>query len=337
MDSLPTAGHRGPMYTLDPVRQPSIDEIRAARTRVATAATRTPLVLLDGFGRDGGGLWLKLECLQPIGSFKIRGAANAIALAAPDELERGVYTASAGNMAQGVAYAAGQLGLECRVIVPDSAPRAKTDAILRLGGQVIPVPYDEWWSVLVEHGHPSEDGFFVHPVSDTNVIAGNGTVGLEILEDLPDVETIVVPYGGGGLSCGIAAAIRGQGSDATVFASEVDTAAPLTASLSAGQAVSVERVPTFVDGIGGSSVLADMWPMAHELLAGSLVTTIDGICDAIRTLAFTGHVIAEGAGASSVAAAMEHLPPDRRVVAVVSGGNIDLDVLRRILSGRAPH
>lgn len=325
------------MTTLDPVRQPSIDEIHAARTRIAEAATRTPLIPLDGCGRDGAGLWLKLECLQPIGSFKIRGAANAIAVATPAELERGVYTASAGNMAQGVAYAAGQLGLACRVIVPDSAPRTKTDAIRRLGGQVVPVPYDEWWNVLVEHGHPSEEGFFIHPVSDPNVIAGNGTVGLEILEDLPDVETIVVPYGGGGLSCGIASAIRGEGSGATVFASEVDTAAPLVASLSAGESVSVERIPTFVDGIGGSSVLADMWPMAHDLLAGSLVTTIDGICEAIRTLAFTGHVIAEGAGASSVAAAMEHLPTDQRVVAVVSGGNIDIDVLRRILAGRAPH
>lgn len=337
MDRLPATAHPGPMTTLDPVRQPSIDEIRAARTRIANAATRTPLIPLDGVGRDGGGLWLKLECLQPIGSFKIRGAANAIALAAPAELERGVYTASAGNMAQGVAYAAGKLGLTCRVIVPDSAPRAKTDAIRRLGGQVIPVPYDEWWRVLVEHGHPSEEGFFVHPVSNSDVIAGNGTVGLEILEDLPDVETIVVPYGGGGLSCGIASAVQGEGASATVFASEVDTAAPLVASLSAGNAVSVERVPTFVDGIGGSSVLADMWPMARDLLAGSLVTTIDGICEAIRTLAFTGHVIAEGAGASSVAAAMEHLPAERQVVAVVSGGNIDIDVLRRILSGGLPH
>jgi len=325
------------MTTPDPVRQPSIDEIRAARTRIANSAVRTPLIPLDGFGRDGGGLWLKLECLQPIGSFKIRGAANAIALAAPAELERGVYTASAGNMAQGVAFAAGQRGLVCRVIVPDSAPRAKTDAIQRLGGHVVPVPYDEWWSVLVEHGHPSESGFFVHPVSDSNVIAGNGTVGLEILDELPDVDTIVVPYGGGGLSCGIASAVRGQGSDATVFASEVDTAAPLVASLAAGDAVSVERIPTFVDGIGGSSVLADMWPMARDVLAGSLVTTIEGICEAIRTLAFQGHVIVEGAGASSVAAALEHLPEDRRIVAVVSGGNIDTDVLRRILVGQAPH
>ncbi len=337
VDSRPAARHRGSMQTADPVRRPSIDEIRGARTRIVDAAIRTPLIPLTTFGQDRGGLWLKPECLQPIGSFKIRGAANALALAPPDELERGVYTASAGNMAQGVAFAAGRLGLQCRVIVPDSAPRAKTDAIQGLGGEVIRVPYDEWWRVLVEHGHPAEQGFFVHPVSDPHVIAGNGTVGLEILEDLPDADAIVVPYGGGGLSCGIAAAIRGSGSSADVFASEVDTAAPLAASLAAGHAVAIDRISTFVDGIGGSSVLPDMWPMACDLLSGSLVTTVDEICEAIRILAFQAHLIAEGAGATSVAAALEHLTPDRRIVAVVSGGNVDTDVLGRILTGRAPH
>ena len=325
------------MNVPEPVRSPTLSDIEAARERIADAALRTPLIQLDGHGRNGGGIWLKLECLQPIGSFKIRGAANAIGLARPEQLEPGVYTASAGNMAQGVAFAARRLGLPCRVIVPEAAPRAKIDAIKGLGGDVVAVPYDEWWQVLVEHGHPSESGFFVHPVSDPHVIAGNGTVALEILEELPEVEAIVAPYGGGGLSCGIASAIHGRGAPVKVFASEVETAAPLSASLAAGKAVAVDRTPTFVDGIGGSSVLVDMWPLAHTLLDGALVVTIDRICEAIRTLALQAHVIAEGAGASSVAAATQHLPDDQRIVAVISGGNIDVDVLSRILAGDPPH
>jgi threonine dehydratase len=325
--------------------------IGGARGRIAGAAVRTPLLRLDqpGIPRDApGGIWLKLECLQPIGSFKIRGAANAIALADPDELAGGVYTASAGNMAQGLAFAARERDLECRVIVPDSAPAAKLDAIERLGGVLVPVPYDEWWHTLREHGHPGESGFFVHPVSHPAVIAGNGTIGLEILEELPTVDTIIAPFGGGGLSTGVAAAVRGvlerNGGDpreVSVFASEVETAAPLAASLEADAPQHVDRRPTFVDGIGGSGMLDEMWPLASSLLDGSFVMTIGEICDAIRVLATRAHVIAEGAGGSAVAAALElqcREDPgvERQIVAVVSGGNIDTNVLREILSGRDP-
>lgn len=336
------------MNALQPI---PLEAIGGARGRIAGSAIRTPLLKLDQPGIDPsapGGIWLKLECLQPIGSFKIRGAANAIALADPAELEGGVYTASAGNMAQGVAFAARQRGLPCRVIVPDSAPAAKCDAIEALGGVLVPVSYDEWWTTLTEHGHPDESGFFVHPVSDPAVIAGNGTVGLEIMEELPDVSAIVAPFGGGGLSTGIACALRGtlersgrDPRDVPVFASEVDTAAPFTASLAAGEPVRVDRTPTFVDGIGGSGMLEEMWPLASELLAGALVTGIPEICDAIRTLATRTHVIAEGAGASALAAALDFQcseDPDvqRQIVAVVSGANIDTHVLRDILSGKNP-
>ena len=295
---------------------------------------RTPLLRLDV--PHEAEIWLKLECLQPIGSFKIRGAANAMALADSKELARGVYTGSAGNMAQGVAFNARRLGIECRVIVPDTAPRAKLDAIDRLGGVAVPVPFDEWWAVLEEHGHPREKGFFVHPVSDPDVIAGNGTVGLEILEDLPDVDSIFVPFGGGGLSCGIASAMRPLRPEVEVYASEVETAAPLALSLEAGAPTPCDRVPTFVDGIGGKSVLAAMWPLASSLLRGAIVVSLDEICEAIRILVSRAHVVAEGAGASSVAAAMVHAKPGERVVAVVSGGNLDVDVLRTILEGRRP-
>ena len=305
-------------------------------------AARTPLVRLEQeTAGPESGIWLKLECLQPIGSFKIRGAANALALAGPAAIADGVYTASAGNMAQGVALAARRAGVPCRVIVPDTAPRAKLDAIARLGGEIVPLPFDAWWATLREHGHPDESGFFIHPVSDPAVIAGNGTIGLEVADTLPEVDVVVVPYGGGGLSCGIASALRRRAPQARVYAAEVETAAPFAASLEAGEPASVARRPTFVDGIGGSSLLTEMWPLASSLLAGSLVMSIEEICDAIRLLAGRAHVIAEGAGGAALAAALELQAREdpgreRRIVAVVSGGNIDTDVLRAILAGENP-
>lgn len=337
----------GPM---DPIQPISLDDIVAARERISHAAIRTPLIPLaipDASAPSGGGdghrIWLKLECLQPIGSFKIRGAANALALAPSGELQGGVYTASAGNMAQGVAFAARRMGLACRVIVPESAPRTKVDAIQALGGIVVPLPFDEWWGVIMDHGHPDESGFFVHPVSDPAVIAGNGTVGVEILEQWNEedaggaLDAVVVPYGGGGLSCGVASALAARAPDVPVFAAEVETSAPFTASLEAGRAVSVQRTPSFVDGIGGSSVLEEMWPLASGLLAGSLVEPLDAVCEAIRTLAGSAHVVAEGAGGAAVAAARSWAEEtDGRVVAVVSGGNIDTETLVTILEGEVP-
>ena len=322
---------------MDPIGPIAIDEIEAARERIADAAVRTPLLPLDDSRAGRGSVWLKLECLQPIGSFKIRGAANALALAGDDALSSGVYTASAGNMAQGVAFAARRLGISCRVIVPDTAPRTKVEAVRRLGGTVVPLPFDEWWKTIEEHGHPEEEGLFVHPVSDPAVIAGNGTVGLEIVEELPDAAVVVVPYGGGGLSCGIASALRARRPGARVFAAEVESAAPFAASLEAGRAVAVDRTPSFVDGIGGSSVLEEMWPLAENLLAGSLVESLESVCSAIRILATEAKVVAEGAGGAAVAAALD-LPYDVEgpVVAVVSGGNIEREHLVTILEGGCP-
>jgi threonine dehydratase len=325
---------------MEPLRPIPLADIEAARVRIGGAAIRTPLLRLDPreVADSEPGIWLKLECLQPIGSFKIRGASNAMALADPEALAEGVYTASAGNMAQGVAFAARRMGVSCRVIVPDSAPRAKLDAIRRLGAETVPIPYDEWWDVLREHGHPDERGLFIHPVSDRAVIAGNGTIALEILEDLHDVATILVPYGGGGLSCGIASAVKALRPQARVYATEVETAAPFAASLEAGEAVSIDRVPSFVDGIGGGSVLEEMWPLARSLLDGVHVMSVEEICDAIRVLATRAHVVAEGAGGSSVAAALSANVDfgDGPVVAIVSGGNIDTEVLRTILAGGMP-
>lgn len=312
-----------------------LDAIRAAKERLAGTVLRTPLVRLDVEDAPGE-IWLKLENLQPIGSFKLRGAGNAMRVAPPASLAKGVYTASAGNMAQGVAWNARRLGIPCTVIVPDHAPGTKLAAIERLGGRIVKVPFDRWWQVLIEHEYPGTEGLFIHPVSDPAVIAGNGTIGLEILEDLPDVDTVVVPYGGGGLSCGIASAIRAIRPEAAVYAAEVETASPFAASLAAGRPVSVEYRASFVDGIGGKSVLPEMWPLASRLLAGSLVSTLAEVAEAVRVVAARNRTIAEGAGAASVAAARAGKAGRGRVVCVVSGGNIDPGKLAKILEGGIP-
>ena len=318
------------MRALKPV---SLEQIRAARDRIAGAAVRTPLVRLDC--DDGGAeIYLKPECLQPIGSFKLRGAGNAMSLAGPEALSRGVYTASAGNMAQGVAWNARRLGISCQVIVPEHAPQTKLAAIERLGARAIRVPFDDWWRVIETHEYPGVPGLFIHPVCDPAVVAGNGTIGLEILEDLPDVDAVVVPFGGGGLSCGIATAIRELRPGAKVFASEVDTAAPLAAAFEAGSPRSIEYRASFVDGIGGKSVLPEMWPMVRELVAGSLVVSLEEVAHAIRLLVSRNRLVAEGAGATSVAAALAGGAGSGRVVAVVSGGNIDSARLAAILRGQ---
>jgi len=253
-----------------------------------------------------------------------------------ERLAGGVYTASAGNMAQGVAWNARRLGVPCTVVVPENAPQTKLAAIERLGGRAVKLPYERWWQVLEDHGYPGIEGLFIHPVSDSAVMAGNGTIGLEILEDLPEVDAVIVPFGGGGLSCGIASALRALAPAVSVFASEVETAAPFAASLAAGKPVAIHHTPSFVDGIGGRSMLPEMWPLAKSLLAGSLVVSVAETAAAVRTLAERNRVIAEGAGATSVAAAVAGKAGSGKVVCVVSGGNIDPAKLAKILNGELP-
>ena len=310
----------------------ALEEIQAAAARLAGSVLRTPLLRLP-LAEAPAEIYLKLENLQPIGSFKLRGAGNAMALAAAEALARGVYTASAGNMAQGVAWNARRLGICCRVVVPDHAPETKLAAIGRLGGEVIKLPFERWWQVIVTGEFAGLDGHFIHPVRDAAVIAGNGTIGLEILQDLPDVDAVVIPYGGGGLSAGIASAIRALKPATRIFAVEVETAAPLAASFAAGGPVEVEYVPSFVDGIGGKSVLPEMWALVRDSLDASLLVSLDEVRSAIRLLAERQRVIAEGAGAASVAAALAGRAGPGKVVCVVSGGNIDSAVLAEILAG----
>jgi len=307
----------------------SIQDIQAARKRIAGSALRTPLVRLNVDDAPAE-IHLKLENLQPIGSFKLRGAGNAISQASREQLAKGVYTASAGNMAQGVAWHARRLGIPCTVVVPDHAPQTKLAAVTRLGAKYIKAPFEEWWQVIVTHRYPGLEGLFVHPVSDPAVMAGNGTIGVEILEDLQDVDAIIVPYGGGGLSCGIATAVRALKPGTKVYACEVETSAAFAAALAAGKITKIEYRASFVDGIGSSAVLEEMWPLAKELLDGSLVSSLAEVAEAVRLLAERNRVIAEGAGASSVAAAMAGRAPGRKVVCVVSGGNIDFEKLTKI-------
>lgn len=314
----------------------TLAEARAARERIAGFVVRTPLVPAWLEGADGAPVLLKLETLQPIGSFKLRGASHALAVADPKALARGVWTASAGNMAQGVAWQARRLGVPCVVVAPDHAPRAKLDPLEALGARVQLIPFPEWFEILRTHEHPGMEGVFVHPVSDPAVMAGNATIALELIEDAPDLTDVIVPWGGGGLSCGIAGAMRELAPHVRVWACESDTGAPLAASLAAGEPTRVQHRPSFVDGISSPFVLPDMWPLATSLLQGSIVVTLPQVADAVRLLATRAHVIAEGAGAASVAAARTGRAGGGRVACIVSGGNLDPAKLGVILAGSVP-
>jgi threonine dehydratase len=238
-------------------------------------------------------------------------------------------------MAQGVAWCARELKVPCRVVVPDHAPAAKTEAVERLGASIVRVPFAEWWEIMVTHEWSGARGVFIHPVSNPDVIAGNGTIGLEILEDLPDAARIIVPYGGGGLSCGIASAVSSTTPSPRVYAAEVETSAAFAAALAAGEPAEITYTPSFVDGIGSGKVLHEMWPLAQRLLAGSIVVSLRLVADAIRLLVQRVHVVAEGAGAASLAAFLA-APNDGPTVCVVSGGNIDEGKLVRLLHGEIP-
>jgi threonine dehydratase len=304
-----------------------LEEIRRARERLGDAVLRTPLVRFDDR------IWLKLENLQPIGSFKLRGALSAIRAAAPSELAGGVVTTSAGNMGQGVAWAAREMGVSARIVAPDSAPRAKLDAIERLGGEIVLVPYDVWWQTMVDRGYEGLDGLFVHPVEDDAVMAGNGTIGLELCEDLASFDTVIVPWGGGGLTTGIASAVKALRPDARVVTAEPETGAPLAAALAAGGPTEIEFQPSFVDGAGGRALLPTMWDRARELVDEAVAVPLDDVAEAIRLLASRARVVAEGAGALALAAARQR---EGTIVCIVSGGNIDAAVLARVLAGETP-
>jgi threonine dehydratase len=281
-------------------------------------------------------IWLKLETLQPVNSFKIRGAGNAVLQASGEELAGGVVTASAGNMAQGVAYAARLRGVHATIVVPEGAPETKLAAVRRFGGEVVELPYDDWWRVLVEGRYDGARGLFVHPVDDARVMAGNGTIGLELLEDLPELDAVIVPYGGGGLVTGIASAVKAQRPGVRFYAVEPETGAPVSATLAGGAPAEVDYVRSFVDGAGSRSLIPNVWEHAAGLLDGAFAVSLDDTAAAVRLIAERVRVIAEGAGALAVAAAVAGRAGGGDVVCIVSGGNIDPLVLARILGGETP-
>jgi threonine dehydratase len=310
------------------MRQIPISAIEEASRTVYEAAVRTPLVRLElPFDTSGttAEIYLKLESLQPIGSFKIRGAWNAVRALSREQLQRGVWTVSAGNAAQGVAFAARRAGAPCSVMVMDTAPQTKIAAIEDLGARIVSATYDEAWRTVEQHRSDRMEGTFVHPFDDDHFIAGNGTAGLEILADLPDVDAVIAPLGGGGLLAGIGAVMRARKPEVSVYAAEPETAAPLATSMARGAASYFDSwQPSFVDGAGGKSVLPTMWPLLRDVVDDSIVVSLKEVGIAMRRTAERVHVIAEGAAACAVAAALSGRAGRGKIVAVVSGGNIDL-------------
>jgi threonine dehydratase len=322
------------------MRHIPLDAITDAAKHVYKAAVRTPLIRLAlPFASAGGTapeIYLKLESLQPIGSFKIRGAWNAVRKLSPQQLKEGVWTVSAGNAAQGVAFAARLAGVPCSVMVMDTAPQTKLQSIEQLGATIVKATYDECWKTVESHASPRMHGHFVHPFDDDDFIAGNATAGLEILEDLPDVDAVVAALGGGGLLSGIGSVMRAMKPGVRVYAAEPETAAPLALSLKRGEASRFEAWrPSFVDGAGGKSVLPTMWPLLKDLVDGSIVMPLDDIAAAMRKTAERVHVVAEGAGGTAIAAALSGRAGPGKIVAVVSGGNIDLSRFSELVSSHA--
>jgi threonine dehydratase len=314
-----------------PVRPVTIDEIRAARERIRGVITRTPLIRLL-HGVDGAPeVWLKLENLQPINAFKLRGAANAVAMLSPEERSKGVWTISAGNAGQGVAFAAREAGAPCTVLVIETAPRTKIERMEALGARLVRAPFDQCWRAMDDRAFPGIEGTFVHPFDDHDFIAGNASVALEVLEDLPGVKTIIAAIGGGGLIAGIGSAMRAIAPQVRILGAEPETAAPGAASFAAGEPREFDQwQASFVDGAGGKSIFPRMWERIRDTVDGSVVVTLDEVKQAMRLVASKARVIAEGAGGLSVAAALKQ--QEGPVVAVVSGGNIDLQKFCEIVS-----
>ena len=328
------------------MREIPLRDIQSAAASIYGVVVRTPLIrvpLPDAIAQRIGDaeLFLKLETLQPVGSFKIRGAWNTVRQLTRDELRDGVWTVSAGNAAQGVALAARKTGTSCSVMVMDTAPLAKINAIERLGATIVRATYDECWATVQERSSSRMHGAFVHPFDDDRFIAGNGTAGLEIIEDLPDVDTVVASVGGGGLISGVASAIHALKPEVQIVAAEPETAAPLATSLAKGTPQAFDGwQASFVDGAGAKSVIGTMWPLLSRLVNHSVVVPLADVKDAMRLVAEHCHVIAEGAAACAVAAALRfadarsgsaHTPRARRIVAIVSGGNIDLSTFASLV------
>ena len=314
---------------------PDAADVESARINIMGIARRTPLWRLDVEDAPAE-IYLKLENLQPLGSFKIRAGVNAMKALDPVVLGAGVVGASAGNFGQGLAFAARARGVPVTIVAPDGAAETKLAALKALGATVIRVPFSEWWQALTTRSYPGVAGVFVHPVAENAVIAGNATIGAEIVEDLAEFDTVVAPFGGGGLACGIGSVMRRLRPGVRMLAVENEGANPAAAAFAAGGPAPVAHRQSFVDGMGSGTVLPEMWPLIRQVVDGVISVTLPEIAGAIRLLAAKHHIVAEGAGAASVAAALAGRAGGGRVVCIVSGGNIDAGVLAAILGGENP-
>lgn len=320
------------MTTLEPVRPIELLEIRAARERIAKTIVRTPLIRLE-LGPEFPDIRLKLENLQPINAYKLRGAANAVAALSEADRKRGVWTISAGNAGQGVAYAARSAAVPCTVVVVETAPKSKLQRMKALGATLVPVPYEIAWKALDERSFPGVEGTFIHPFDDDDFIAGHGTMGLEILEDAPDVAAVIASIGGGGLIAGVASAIKALRPEVKIFGVEPETAAPAALSFEKGSPqVFPNWKSSFVDGAGGQSMFPRMWERMKSIVDGYIVVTLEDTKSAMRLLAEKARIIAEGAGALPVAAALSGKAGKGPIVAIISGGNIDLQKFCELIS-----
>jgi threonine dehydratase len=317
------------------LKLPTDEDVAAARDNIRGSAMRTPLLKLI-LDIPGVNIYLKLENLQPLGSFKIRPAINVLKTMDPRRLRRGVLTASAGNFGQGLVFAAREIGVPATVVVPDGSAITKAKSLAEHGAKVIRLPFDEWWTVLTTRSFAGEDGVFIHPVAESAVIAGNATIGAEIIEDQPSIDAVVVPFGGGGLVCGIGSVMRRVKPAVRMIVAESEAAQPAAAALAKGRPTRVPHIQSFVDGMGSTTVLDEMWPLIRQMVDQAACVSFAQIADAIRLLAERHHVIAEAAGAASVAAAMAGHAGKGNIICIVSGGNIDTPKLGAILNGQSP-
>ncbi len=320
------------MESLQPA---TLEQIETARTRIEGLAIRTPLVKLN-VAEAPAEIFLKLENLQPTGAFKVRCLANVLKSASAEELQHGVFTGSSGNSGVALAWLARHLGLKATVYAPDDVPKNKLDAIREVGATVCLLPFEAWWDIVRTGSYPGEKGFFANAVNSAAAIAGNGTIGLELFEDLPDVDTVVVPFGGGGVACGIASAFRILKPATKILAAESEAAMPLTAAFKAGRPVLVPRHTCFISGLGVESVLPEMWPLANQLLEGAVASSLDDVAAAIRLMFERNRIVAEGAGAVALAAALSGKAGEGKIVCVVSGGNLNKQHMIEILRGNVP-
>lgn len=315
--------------------RPSLDEIEAARRGLAPYVPRTPLLRLD-VGLPDRKIFLKLETLSPIGAFKLRPALNALLSRDREALAGGVATTSSGNMAYGMAWAANRLGVPMAAYMYSGAPQTKIDGVRRLGGEVRFISMETWWNYVVGTDRPDFPELLINPVTDQAVLSGNGSIGMEIVEDLPEVDVVLTPYGGGSMTTGVASAVKALLPGAKVFAVEDENAAPVTAALAAGQIVEIETRPSFIKSIGGPSLVSQLWPVTRELIDGAVTVSLEQVTEAMRLLFSKAKVVAEGAGAASLAAALTSEHARGNVVCVISGGNIDAEAYRTVLAGNIP-